>query len=407
MTRKMLVGMLLLGALFIFGLATFYVENWQFYLGKGYRLTANFPVVQTLDEGDLVRMAGVSVGTVEDLKIETEEATKMPVEATLWIRSGVKVRGDDTATVRLASIFGGSYVSIERGDPTARELGDGDKIAKTDVSPGATEIIEQSKETLQEIQRAFEDVTAITVDLREGKGTLGRMLKEEEFYNNLDALMAETREAVETLKGATERINEGKGVLGRLIMDDELASDVDALVSNTTELTSNLREITEDLREGQGTFGKLLQSSELYDRLNQAVDTVSDVAALFRDGEGIVAKLLDDPEMAGDMRELFADAADAAINLKDITDKITSGENTIGKFLESDEAYEKLNASLDDLNEFTTALAEGKGTVGKLVTEDEAYRKITNLVDSVQGIVDTYREQSPVISFAGAVFGAF
>ena len=62
---------------------------------------------------------------------------------------------------------------------------------------------------------------------------------------------------------------------------------------------------------------------------------------------------------------------------------------------------------LDDLKKFSGALAEGKGTVGKLVMKDEAYSKLTELIDSVQDIVDTFREQSPVISFAGAVFGAF
>jgi ABC-type transporter Mla subunit MlaD len=133
MTRKVLVGMLLLGALFVFGLATFYVKNWQFHVGKGYRLVANFPVVHTLDTGDVVRMAGVVVGTVEELTISTEAATQFPVRAVLWIREGVVVRADDQASIRMTSVFGGSFVAIERGDPQAQPLSDGDTLEPEDL----------------------------------------------------------------------------------------------------------------------------------------------------------------------------------------------------------------------------------------------------------------------------------
>lgn len=407
MTRKVLVGMLLLGALFVFGLSTFYVKNWQFYVGKGYRLRANFPVVHTLDEGDVVRMAGVSVGTVQELEIDTEAATRDPVRSVLWIRAGVDVRADDVAIIKLASVFGGNYVAIERGDPTARVLLEGDQITRTEAAPSVTEVVEQSKATLSEIQKAFEDLTAITTDLSEGRGTLGRLLKDEEFFNQLDRIRADAGEAMAALKVAGERLEKGEGVLGRLLMDDDLAADIDGLVGDATALAENMRAISEDVRDGEGTIGKLFASDELYTKLNDSFDAIADVAGSMQDGEGILPRLLDDAEMADEVRKLLADAGEAAANLKEITAEVRDGENTIGKLLASDEAYQKLDAALGDLKEFTSALAEGEGTLGKLVKDDEAYKQMTQLLASVQGIVDTYREQSPVISFAGAVFGAF
>jgi phospholipid/cholesterol/gamma-HCH transport system substrate-binding protein len=400
MTRKVLVGMLLLGALFVFGLATFYVKNWQFHVGKGYRLVANFPVVHTLDTGDVVRMAGVVVGTVEELTISTEAATQFPVRAVLWIREGVVVRADDQASIRMTSVFGGSFVAIERGDPQAQPLSDGDTLERTLVAPSVTEVVEQSKATLAEIKNAFEDVRTITAELREGKGALGRLIKDEEFYTKLDKMATDLSEA-------TGRLQAGEGTLGKLVMDEKMAADVEALVTDARELAEHIREISEGIRTGEGTLGQLVSSDELYTALNDAVATVSEVATLFKEGEGVAARLLQDPEMAEDLRTLAAEASQTAANLKEVTNKIAEGESSLGRLLESDEAYQKLNASLDDLNAFTESLAEGTGTVGKLVRDDEAYKKLTTLIDSVQGIVDTYREQSPVISFAGAIFGAF
>ena len=109
---------------------------------------------------------------------------------------------------------------------------------------------------------------------------------------------------------------------------------------------------------------------------------------------------LKDPQLADDLRTLASEASVAAGNLREISEKVADGQNTVGRLLESDEAYVKLDTSLDDLNSFTTALREGEGTVGKLVMEDDAYEKVDFMIDSVQGIVDAFREQSPVITFA-------
>jgi len=373
MARKLLVGILLLGALFIFGLSTFYVKNWQFYLGKGYLLTANFPAVQTLDQGDVVRLSGVQVGAVERVSISTEVATKFPVQTRLWIRSGVTVRAQDTAVIQLVSIFGGSYVAIKRGDPRAPALHDGDEMRNTEVAPSMTELIEDSKATLAEVKKAFEDVGSIAADVKAGKGTLGRLVSDEELSKKVESIVDDVKGSTDTFKKAADRLEKGEGVLGKLVMSDGLSKDFDSLVADTRRVTENLRSMTDDLRKGEGTFGKILTSDELYNKLNDAVTTVGDTVKIFKQGEGILPKLLEDKTMADDLRKLATDAAQAATNLRDVSEKLRTGDSTLGKFMES----------------------------------DDIYKKITQLLDSVQGIVDTYREQSPVMSFAGAVFGAF
>jgi phospholipid/cholesterol/gamma-HCH transport system substrate-binding protein len=294
MARKVLVGMLLLGALFIFGLATFYVENWQFYLGKGYRLRAEFPIAQTLDKGDTVRLAGVPVGTVENLEVRTEVDTLYPVEAVLWIRSGVTIRADDTAMIKMSTLFGGNYVAIERGDPGAALLTNNEYISKTSVAPSITQVIEQSTETLSKISGAFEEISRITKDLTEGKGTLARLLKEEDFYNELQSTVAEARDAATGLKASAQRLEQGEGVLGKLLMDDEMAQDFETLTADAGELASNLRAVSADLQNGRGTLGRLMQDEELYEKLSDSVGTIGDAAKTLREGEGILPRLLQD-----------------------------------------------------------------------------------------------------------------
>ncbi len=42
-----------------------------------------------------------------------------------------------------------------------------------------------------------------------------------------------------------------------------------------------------------------------------------------------------------------------------------------------------------------------------MMMDDKLYDRITSIADDLQAMLDTYREQSPVVSLAGAVFGAF
>ena len=108
-----------------------------------------------------------------------------------------------------------------------------------------------------------------------------------------------------------------------------------------------------------------------------------------------------------DWEHIVAKKQGINVRLKDISDDMLHGEGTMAKLLSSDEVYQQLMSALDDLGEATGAIARGEGTIGKLVQDDEVYNKIKQLLQDVQGMVDAYREQSPVISAAGSLFGAF
>ncbi len=393
MGRKVLVGFLLLGALFVFGLGTFYVKNWQFLISKGYVLEAHFERAQQLGEGDIVRLSGVPVGSVKSLSIDTELNTPLPVTAELYIRKEVMIHAQDEAVIRMGSLFGGNYVEIKRGDPSAPVLRNGDTLRKTAVSPSISEVVEASTTALDNVNKAFADIQKVTASISESKGALGRLINDKGLADKLTQIVDDAGSSMDSLKSATARINKGEGLLGKLVMDDKVASDFQAIAENAKGLTANINSISADLKAGKGTIGKLLSDDALY-------TDAKDVFGLFRNGDGLLPRLLKDKELSDSAKQTID-------NIRDVTAKIEKGDSTLGKLLSSSEAYDKLNASLDNLKAFTSDLANGQGTIGKLVKDDKVYTQLTQILSDVQGLLETYREQSPVISFAGAVFGAF
>src|ERR1041385_8433971 len=81
---------------------------------RGYELHARFNNVQELKKGDPVRMAGVDVGRVEDIRL-----TDNKVDVTMKVEDPAKVRTDSKASIRFVGLLGQNYVSITFGSGTA------------------------------------------------------------------------------------------------------------------------------------------------------------------------------------------------------------------------------------------------------------------------------------------------
>ena len=106
-----LIGLIVLAAA---GLFLFYAQG-QLDEGPGrggYAVNARFNSIGDLARGADVRVAGVSVGTVSDISLDTQTYF---ARTHLTIRSDVEIPEDSTAKIAMAGLLGGSYVEIEPG----------------------------------------------------------------------------------------------------------------------------------------------------------------------------------------------------------------------------------------------------------------------------------------------------
>ena len=76
----------------------------------GYELTARFNKVDGVDVGSDVRVSGVKVGVVRDIRLAPE--TYM-AQLTFTVDSNVQVLDDSTARIASDGLLGGAYVAIE------------------------------------------------------------------------------------------------------------------------------------------------------------------------------------------------------------------------------------------------------------------------------------------------------
>ncbi|WP_424811271.1 outer membrane lipid asymmetry maintenance protein MlaD [Roseococcus sp. YIM B11640] len=96
----------------------------------GIALTAQFDRIDGLNLGSDVRIGGVKVGSVTDLRIDTRT---YQAQVTMRVRPDLGLPSDSSAEVTSEGLLGGKYVSIVPGG-SDRQLTDGGRITETQGS---------------------------------------------------------------------------------------------------------------------------------------------------------------------------------------------------------------------------------------------------------------------------------
>jgi len=243
-----------------------------------------FDSLGELRQGNPVKMEGLIIGKVSSIKLEGRQ-----LKVSMDVKKDAPVKTDSIASIQIASLLGTSYVNLTFGsEDTPIYDGDfplasieptnlnkiltklGTAIGSLDSALGAFSGFGDNEDGLNNI---VTNLDTVLEDLAEGKGTLGKLIKDDTLYN-------ETTVAMKNIKNISAKLSDSKGTFGKLMNDDTLYVE-------TTEAATNLNEVLKKVNDGQGTLGKLVNDDTLYYdtknvvlKVEKGVDTLEDLAPL-------------------------------------------------------------------------------------------------------------------------------
>jgi phospholipid/cholesterol/gamma-HCH transport system substrate-binding protein len=258
-------------------------------------------------------MAGYDIGRVEKIGLDT---TNNKVLIRLKLKWDAPVKSDSVASIKFTGLMGQNFVSVDFGSLTAPVLENGQYLTtkeSTDMSAMMQKIdnvasgmenltkswtgdkidnllgplMDFVKKSKDPLTSAISNFNIVSRDLAEGKGTVGRLIKEDTLYRsalttvtNLQDTATEIRTTVADARKIVDQINAGQGTVGKLIKDETLYREA------TTSMTQ-LREIMQKINQGQGTIGKVVNDQELYNnakltlqKLDKATEGLEDQGPL-------------------------------------------------------------------------------------------------------------------------------
>jgi phospholipid/cholesterol/gamma-HCH transport system substrate-binding protein len=312
---------------------------------KKLHLKARFGDANGLREGSEVRLAGVRVGKVEKITLlQPSDVPNAPrVEALMTIDSiidgqpaNVRIRSDSTAQQGSPSLLGNEMlINITPGTAVGQPVAEG-AILPSSSSNTVNDFATSGTDLAQRLSKLSDEISGIVRDVKEGKGTIGRLFSDEALYNNLNSTIRETEDVM-------RQVRSGNGSAGRFINDP-------ALYDNANQIAIQLKVLVDDLRAGRGTFGKLLTDDEVYARFNRAADrldrTVEQINLLVNDvnsGHGTLGKLLRDEQLYNDARSAVARFNTTAERVDTMVAAAQRGEGTVGKLMTDETLYTNVN----------------------------------------------------------------
>lgn len=131
------VGLFVIIGLICVGYLTIKLGKMELLGGNYYNLKANFRTITGLKIGANVEVAGVKVGSVENIYLETNNYTAM-VE--LKLRNDVDLSADVIASIKTSGLIGDKYIQLTPGgDPEI--LRNGQTITETESPVDFEELI--------------------------------------------------------------------------------------------------------------------------------------------------------------------------------------------------------------------------------------------------------------------------
>ena len=353
------VGLLVIASFVILVIVIFYIgqqAGFSLFMKK-YTITGYFSSANGLRKGSEVWLEGVTIGSVSDVHISKEERPEPNrlIEVVMSldenykdkIRTGcneeqTKQKLCSIAIIGNLSLLGDKNVEISRG--TAGEVVPDKGYIQGSEAGDIKQIVQSSNDLVANLNDLSVTIGDMAKDIKNGKGTLGKLINDTSIYDNLNRA---TLEANALVRDA----HTGRGTVGRLISDDELYQRVKASVDKVTATLDELNKTIVEIRQGNGTIAKLINDPSLYNQFKQM-------------GE----------------------------RTQNILDRIDRGEGTLGKLTKDDALYNELRQTNTRVQSLISAIENGEGTAGRLIKDPALFNSLNGASSEVQKLLYDIRQ---------------
>jgi phospholipid/cholesterol/gamma-HCH transport system substrate-binding protein len=325
-------------ALIILVVAIFSVSGQIGFVTRKYTLRAYFPSAEGLRPGSPVDLAGIPAGSIKDIRLSQYRDPNRSVEIVLSIQRKFQreIRADSVANETTAGLLGETFLDISRGSPNQPELQNGSEI-KTLEEADIKRIEMNANDVISNLNQLSRQLNDITNQITQGRGSIGKLLYDESFYNRMNQALTGMQTLVNNLQG------------------------------------------------GQGTMGKLLVDPTLYDKTVATVDRLNQLMDQVQNGQGTIGRFVSDPALYNQLKDI-------ATKTDTLLDNINKGQGTLGKFVTDKQLYDRMDSTMGHVDNITAHMDQGTGTLGKFSTDDTLYKNLSASSQSLREFLDAFRK---------------
>lgn len=198
------LGMFVTIGLVLFIGAIYFVGKQKNLFGSTFNLQSQFKTVTGLKVGNNVRFSGINVGTVSEIELMTDSAVVVKLVIKEEVRHFIKT--DAKASIGSDGLMGDKVLTISPGTKSKRSVKNNSTIASI-KGIEIEDIMKGVKTTVDNAAVITDQLAEFSYKINNGKGTLSKLLMDEQMGNKLDASMTNLQKGT---KGFNENMEAAK-----------------------------------------------------------------------------------------------------------------------------------------------------------------------------------------------------
>jgi phospholipid/cholesterol/gamma-HCH transport system substrate-binding protein len=282
-TRLAAVGAFIIGGLLLFGVGLFMIGDRRMLFGDTVDVHAEFASIAGLENGAIVRVAGMNAGEVEHIHVPPGPSSRFRVRLRVRADFGPLLRTDSVASIQNDGLVGNKFVQIEPGTEMAGAIAPGGTILSREPFD-ITNLLQKMSDTVDTVS---DTITRLRGDIEEALGSVSATARSaqglvDDVGRDARAIVASTERVASDLEAIVGGVRGGRGVVGKLLTDDALYQSATAIAADAERTVANLRQASDEARAAlaglRGADGADDITQTLQQTLASAREAMTDMA---------------------------------------------------------------------------------------------------------------------------------
>jgi phospholipid/cholesterol/gamma-HCH transport system substrate-binding protein len=282
--RLAAVGAFVIAGILLFAVGLFLIGNRRMMFSDTFEVYAEFSKVSGLQNGAMVRVAGLDAGEVETIHLPASPSGRFRVK--LRVREDMHpiIRLDSVASIQNDGLVGNKFIQVEAGTDESPQVPDRGTIQSREPFDLADMLL-RVNETIDLVTTMITDVRVRLDDALQAVQTMaveGQTMIAD-VSGEIRTITASGRKVAADLQLIVAGVQQGKGSLGKFVNDEavyervkEIASEAERAVTNLREASESAKAAINDFRGEKGPMRGVV--GDLQQSLTAARETLTDLA---------------------------------------------------------------------------------------------------------------------------------
>jgi phospholipid/cholesterol/gamma-HCH transport system substrate-binding protein len=248
-TRLIGVGAFVIGGILLFAVGLFMIGNRRMLFVDRFQVDAEFAKVTGLQKGGIVRVSGMDAGEVEAIRVPANPGSRFRVRMRVREDLHHLVRSDSIATIQTDGLVGNNFIQIEIGTAKAPVAPAGSLIQSREPFDFAA-LMTQASETVKTLDAT---IVQLRGDIEEALGAITDTAQQasaiiDDVGDDVKSITSNGHKIAKDIQLVTAEVSAGRGTMGKLVKDDELYTRAASIAKEAEQTVAQMRKTIEQAR---------------------------------------------------------------------------------------------------------------------------------------------------------------